>query len=161
VYESLFPDLADRVVLEGNVDPTEVWAGSAAGWGEGMAERFPDAARVAAQQDPALGAGPSPEQVTRTFLALADRLDRTPAPLPGTELALSGALLCAVTYGLLLENDHLPVLAQFWKAAADLADGAPTAAVLQQVLADAPATPGHPRRPRGQPDHHVPGSELQ
>ncbi|WP_250557840.1 alpha/beta fold hydrolase [Pseudonocardia lacus] len=146
VYNALFPDRADRVVLEGNVDPTEVWAGSAAGWGKGMAERFPDAAAVAAQ-DAALGLGDNVDEVTRTYLALADRLDRTPAPVPGTPLALSGAMLRSVTYGLLLDNETLPLLARFWSTAAHLADGTPTeadAAVLEQVFAAAPAAPGVP-----------------
>lgn len=39
------------MVLEGNVDPTKVWANQVSGtWGKGMADRFPDAARVAAAQ---------------------------------------------------------------------------------------------------------------
>jgi pimeloyl-ACP methyl ester carboxylesterase len=143
VYESLFPQRADRVILEGNVDPTKVWANATANWGKAMSERFPDAAGVAVT----LGLGSTVEEVTQNYLALADRLDRTPAPVPGTPLALTGAMLRNVTYSLLLHNDTLPVLAQFWKAAADLADGAPTEAdgqVLQQVFAAAPTTPGVP-----------------
>src|SRR5690606_2146456 len=52
-----------------------------------------------------------------------------------------------VTYGLLLDNETLPVLAQLWKAALALADGALTEAdgeVLQQVFAAPPPTPGVP-----------------
>jgi pimeloyl-ACP methyl ester carboxylesterase len=143
VYESLFPDHADRVILEGNVDPTKVWAGSAASWGKGMAERFPDAAAVAVS----LGLGGSVEEVTQNYLTLTDRLDRSPAPVPGTPLSLTGAMVRTVTYALLLHNDTLPVLAQFWQAAVDLADGALTEAdgqVLQQVFAQPPAPPGVP-----------------
>jgi pimeloyl-ACP methyl ester carboxylesterase len=143
VYESLFPQRADRVILEGNVDPTKVWANATANWGKAMSERFPDAAQVAVT----LGLGSTVEEVTQHYLTLASRLDRTPAPVPGTPLALTGAMLRNVTYSLLLHNDTLPVLAQFWKAAADLADGAPTEAdgqVLQQVFAAAPTTPGVP-----------------
>ena len=49
-----------------------------------MADRFPDAAAVAAAQHAALGLGATVEEVTKNYLALADRLDRTPAPVPGT-----------------------------------------------------------------------------
>ncbi|MFJ1758891.1 alpha/beta fold hydrolase [Amycolatopsis sp. NPDC088138] len=147
VYSSLYPDRTDRMILEGNVDPAHVWAGEAASWGKGMAERFPDAAAVAAAQNATLGLGATADEVTRTYLALADRLDHRPAPVPGTPQALSGAMLRSVTYALLIHNNTLPVLAQVWKAAADLADGHVTDAdgqVLQQVFADAPPAPGVP-----------------
>lgn len=148
VYASLFPRRTDRVVLEGNVDPNRVWAGQVGLWGKGMADRFPDAARVAAADNASLGLGGTIRQVTRTYLALADRLDRTPAPVPGTPLALNGSILRGVTYQLLLHNEKLPDLTRFWKAAADLSAGkAPTAedaAVLQEVFADTPAEPGVP-----------------
>ncbi|SDG49266.1 alpha/beta hydrolase fold [Lentzea fradiae] len=147
VYESLFPERADRVVLEGNVNPTKVWAHAKDNWGKAMSDRFPDAARVAAAQHAALGLGETADEVTKRYLALADRLDSTPAPVPGTSLALTGAMLRTVTYSLLLENETLPVLAQFWKAAAGLADGKLTEAdgqVLRQVFAAPPPTPGVP-----------------
>jgi pimeloyl-ACP methyl ester carboxylesterase len=147
VYESLFPERADRVVLEGNVDPTKVWANAKDNWGKAMSDRFPDAAQVAAAQHATLGLGDTVDEVTRKYLALADHLDRTPAPVPGTELALTGSMLRTVTYSLLLHNDSLPMLAQFWKAAVGLADGALTEAdgeVLQQVFAGPPPTPGVP-----------------
>jgi pimeloyl-ACP methyl ester carboxylesterase len=147
VYNSLFPDRTDRMVLEGNVDPTLVWAGEAESWSKGMADRFPDAAAVAAGQNGTLGLGGSAGEVTRTYVALADRLDRRPAPVPGTPQSLTGSMLRGVTYALLIHNDTLPVLAQVWKAAADLAGGHLTEAdgkVLQQVFAETPATPGVP-----------------
>ncbi|OZM78951.1 alpha/beta fold hydrolase [Pseudonocardia sp. MH-G8] len=147
VYSSLYPEQTDRMILEGNVDPTEVWSGEAQGWGKSMAERFPDAAAVAAAQNGALGLGDTVDEVTRTYLALADRLDRKPAPVPGTQQSMNGAILRTVTYALLLDNKTLPILAQVWKAAANLADGHLTAAdgeVLEQVFAESPPTPGVP-----------------
>ena len=147
VYGSLFPERADRVVLEGNVDPTKVWANAKDNWGKAMSERFPDAAKVAAAQHATLGLGDTVDEVTQNYLALAERLDRTPAPVPGTELALTGSMLRTLTYSLLLRNDSLPMLAQLWKAAAGLADGTLTEAdgeVLQQVFAGPPPTPGVP-----------------
>lgn len=148
VYRSLFPERTDRMILEGNVNPTKVWADEVADtWGKGMADRFPDAARVAAAQHATLGLGHNAEQVTHTYLTLADRLDRKPAPVPSTSLSLDGPTLRNVTYALLLHNETLPVLAQFWKAAVDLADGLTTDAdntVLKQVFADTPSSPGVP-----------------
>ncbi|WBQ03446.1 alpha/beta hydrolase [Kribbella sp. CA-293567] len=147
VYASLFPKRADRVVLEGNVDPTKVWANAKDNWGKAMSERFPDAAKVAAAQHATLGLGGTVDEVTQKYLVLADRLDRAPAPVPGTSLILTGSILRTVTYSLLLQNEALPVLAQFWKAAVALADGTLTEAdgqVLQQVFAAPPPTPGVP-----------------
>ncbi|SDL44740.1 alpha/beta hydrolase fold [Lentzea albidocapillata subsp. violacea] len=147
VYGSLFPERADRVVLEGNVDPTKVWAHAKDNWGKAMSERFSDAAGVAAAQHATLGLGGTVGEVTRKYIALADRLDRTPAPVPGTPQSLTGSMLRTVTYSLLLHNDTLPMLAQFWKAAAGLTGGTLTEAdgqVLQQVFAAPPPTPGVP-----------------
>lgn len=113
VYASLFPERTDRMILEGNVDPTKVWAGAKDNWGKAMSERFPDAAQVAAAQDATLGLGTTIDEVTESYLALADRLDREPTPVPGTPHSLTGAMLRTVTYSLLLDDETLPVLAQF------------------------------------------------
>ncbi|HWC79653.1 MAG TPA: alpha/beta hydrolase [Pseudonocardiaceae bacterium] len=148
VYTALFPQHTDRMVLEGNVDPNTVWAPQIQLWNRGMNARFPDAAKAAAADDADLGLGRTSAQVTANFLALAARLDRTPAAVPGTPVSISGAILRAVTYQMLLHNETLAPLTQFWKAAADLAAGrTPTAtdtSVLQQVFADAPTAPGVP-----------------
>ncbi|PJE96923.1 transporter [Streptomyces carminius] len=147
VYRSLFQDRTDRMILEGNIDPTKAWADQLATWGKGMADRFPDAAAVAAAQDGTLGLGDSVEQVTRSYLTLADRLDREPVPVPGASLSLDGPLLRSITYGMLQRNETLPPLVGFWKAAAALADGSATDAdkeVLQQILAGTPRAPGVP-----------------
>ncbi|MGC9436762.1 alpha/beta hydrolase [Streptomyces sp. WG5] len=148
VYRSLFQDRTDRMVLEGNVDPTKVWANQVAGtWGKGMADRFPDAARVAAAQAGTLKLGTDVAEVTDTYLALADRLDRTPAEIPGASVSLDGALLRNMTYALLLHNDTLPMLTKFWKAADNLSRGTTTAAdiaVLTEAFAAPPASPGIP-----------------
>jgi len=82
-----------------------------------------------------------------TYLTLAHRLDRTPAAIPGASVPLDGALLRNMTYALLLHDNTLPVLAKFWKAAGDLAHGSTTAAdtaVLKEVFAETPTSPGGP-----------------
>ncbi|MEV0819900.1 alpha/beta hydrolase [Nonomuraea rubra] len=148
VYTSLFPRKTDRMVLESNVDPAKAWAKMLNTWNQGMNDRFPDAARVAASNDTELGLGGTVGEVTDTFLTLADRLDRKPAAVPGTPAVINGALLRAITYQMLLHNETLAPLTQFWKAAADLSAGkAPTdagVAVLKQILTDTAAEPGVP-----------------
>jgi hypothetical protein len=112
-----------------------------------MAQRFPDGARYAATEHAALGLGATAEEVQARYLAVAAALDEEPAAVPGTTTPLTGATLRQVTYGLLMSDASLPVLAQFWKAASSLVDGAPTeadTALLQQVVAPPPATPGVP-----------------
>jgi pimeloyl-ACP methyl ester carboxylesterase len=144
VYTSLFPQHTDRMVLEGAVDPNKVWQQQVELWNQGMNDRFPDAAKLAAANNATLGLGSTTAQVTSTFLALAARLDQKAAAIPGANLSLSGTLLREMTYELLLHNTTLADLTKFWKAADDLAAGKPTAAdaaALQQGLADT-SSPG-------------------
>ncbi|NMO15241.1 alpha/beta fold hydrolase [Pyxidicoccus fallax] len=138
VYASLFAENTDRMVLEGNVDPTRVWYGTFHHWSEGMASRFPDAARVAAANNDTVHFGTTVEEVTAAYLELASRLDATPASVPGTSARISGGLFRTVTYSLLEKNEQLPLLVQLWRAIDNLTAGAPTAedaALLQQVFA--------------------------
>jgi pimeloyl-ACP methyl ester carboxylesterase len=148
VYASLFAERTDRMLLEGNVDPSSVWYdGFARYWGEGMASRFPDAASHAAANDDTLHLGTTAEEVTAAYLELASRLDATPASMPGTSAQLSGGLFRTLTYTLLQMDEQIPLLVQFWRAVAHLTDGTPTAedaALLQQFLAQGPARAGVP-----------------
>ncbi|RBQ20500.1 alpha/beta hydrolase [Spongiactinospora rosea] len=148
VYASLFPRNTDRMVLEGNVDPAKVWAKMLNTWNQGMKDRFPDAARVAAANHAELGLGDTAGEVTDAFVALTARLDRKPATVPGTPVAVSGALLRSVTYQMLQRNEMLAPLTRLWKAAADLSAGKTPAkadvAVVRQVLADTPPAKGVP-----------------
>ncbi|GAA0271076.1 alpha/beta hydrolase [Cryptosporangium japonicum] len=131
VYSSLFAARTDRVILEGNVDPTKVWAEQYTLWGQGMKDRFADLAPGAATE----------------YLTLVDRLDRRPATIPGTPVTVTGTTIRTLTYGLLLHNETLPLVPQVWTAARHLADGTLTAAdttVLAQVSAAQPTTPGVP-----------------
>lgn len=147
VYRALFPGNTDRMILEGNVDPNLVWQKQSATWNKGMADRFPDAARVAAAHNDSIGFGTDVPTVTRNYLALADRLDRKPATLPGTNTSLNGLTFRQVTYSLLLHNETLPLLSQLWKASADLADGKLSdqdKTVLAQVSTTNPPEPGVP-----------------
>jgi pimeloyl-ACP methyl ester carboxylesterase len=147
VYASLFAGRTDRMVLEGNVDPTGVWYGFSRTWSKGMESRFPDAARYAAAHDDLFHFGTTPEQVTAEYLELASRLDAAPAPIPGTEAGITGGLLRTLTYTLLEKDEQIPLLVQFWSATAHLSTGTPTeedARVLQLLFAPAPAEAGVP-----------------
>ncbi|MGH3222915.1 MAG: alpha/beta hydrolase [Streptosporangiaceae bacterium] len=139
LYATLFPQNTDRMILEGNVNPNAVWQQQIQLWNQGMNQRFPDAAKIAAADNGQLGLGSTVAQVESTFIKLAARLDKTPVPVPGAGVDLSGALLRELTYELLLHNTELVTLTQTWKAAEDLADGTLTAAdgaALQQAFND-------------------------
>jgi hypothetical protein len=84
-----------------------VAAGQIQLWGNGIADRFPDAAGVAAANDDELGLASAVGWVTEAYVVLADRLDRTPVPVPGTPLALNGVILRGVTYQTLLHNNQV------------------------------------------------------
>ncbi|GAB7039399.1 MULTISPECIES: alpha/beta hydrolase [Catenuloplanes] len=92
-YASLFPDTADRVVLDSNVGDSHLNREGLRRYALGFEETFPDFARWLADRHDAYGMGRTPEQVRRTYLALVERLDRTPAP-DGT----TGAMLRAVVF---------------------------------------------------------------
>ena len=148
VYADMFATRVDRMILEGNVGPTRhVWQDESGLWEQGMADRFPDAAKVAAADSTSIGFGTTVEEVTRTYLALAHNLDKTPLPLgPGAEL--TGTVFRGVTYGLLLHNATLPLLTEFWKAVRDVTEGRTTSAdqtVLEAILGgDSGSLPGVP-----------------
>jgi pimeloyl-ACP methyl ester carboxylesterase len=137
VYANMFAKRVDRMILEGNVGPTRhVWQDESGLWDQGMADRFPDAAKVAAADNKSIGIGRTVAKVTRTYLALAGHLDRTPLPL-GQSAELTGTAFRGVTYALLLHNANLPILTQFWKAVRDVAEGRTTSTdrkVLEEIL---------------------------
>ncbi|MDN3354929.1 alpha/beta hydrolase [Actinomadura sp. DC4] len=137
-YASLFPRRTDRMVLDSAVDPARVWYGEFRLQSKGIAIRFPDAARYAADRDGEVGFGSTPKAVTTSYLALAARLDARPATIPGTSTVLSGNLFRYLTTALLSQDAAFPQLAQTWHAVADLAAGharAEEAGALQQTLA--------------------------
>jgi pimeloyl-ACP methyl ester carboxylesterase len=79
-YVSLFPDTTDRVVLDSNLAGTHLDRDSLRRYAHGFEETFPDFARWAAERHASYGLGRTPEQVRATYFAIAERLDRTPAP---------------------------------------------------------------------------------
>ncbi len=146
VFSSLFPARTDRMVLEGVVDGTKVWQQESALWGQGMDDRFPDAAKVAVQQK--LGLGKTVAEVEKSYIDLTTRLDAKPAKVPGAPVSLTGTMIRNLTYGMLMRNENLPVVTQVWKAADDLSKGSLTKGdtkVMAQVLAQTAGEPGVPQ----------------
>jgi pimeloyl-ACP methyl ester carboxylesterase len=150
-YASLFPKRTDRVVLDSAIDPTRIWYRLFRQQSEGIAVRFPDAARYAADHADQVKFGSTPAAVTATYLKLAARLDAKPATVPGTPTVMNGDMLRYVTTLLLFQDATFPPLTQAWRATADLADGTATSqetGALQQILAmvspTASTSPGVP-----------------
>ncbi|WP_409462520.1 alpha/beta hydrolase [Amycolatopsis sp. GA6-003] len=127
VYASLFPDRTDRVVLDSVVGPGGVDVTTARRFGEGMQDRFPDFAKWAAVRNSSYGLGATPAEVTATFFALADKLDRHPAG------GLDGSLFRLGTHSLSYQTFSFPRLAQIWQA---LLNDQPGSAQLPAVNAD-------------------------
>ena len=150
-YASLFPKRTDRVVLDSAIDPARIWYGVFRQQSAGIAVRFPDAARYAADHADQVKFGSTPAAVTRSYLKLAARLDTQPAKVPGTSTVMTGDMFRYVTTLLLFQDATFPPLTQAWRATADLAAGHATdqeTGALQQTLAmvspSATTSPGVP-----------------
>ncbi|WP_409062222.1 alpha/beta fold hydrolase [Streptomyces sp. SYP-A7185] len=146
VYATLFPRHADRFVLDSAVDPRRVWHDQFATRSQGVADRFPDFAKYAAEHPGETGFGNTPQAVKAAYLKLAASLDARPIAVPETTTTLNGDLLRYLTTALLGQSDEaFPMLAQTWRAGAGLAAGDASEeeiAWLQQLLPSAGASAG-------------------
>lgn len=77
-YASMFPQQADRIVLDSNIGDTYLDHDGMRLYGLGMEETFPDFAEWTAARHDTYGLGRTPDEVRRTYLALAERLDANP-----------------------------------------------------------------------------------
>jgi pimeloyl-ACP methyl ester carboxylesterase len=68
-YASMFPETADRVVLDSNVGDTHLDQAGMRRFGLGFEQTFTDFAKWVAARDDSYGLGRTPEQVRRTFIA--------------------------------------------------------------------------------------------
>ncbi|MFI8889123.1 alpha/beta hydrolase [Streptomyces paradoxus] len=118
-YASMFPERSDRIVLDSNLGDTHLDRDGLRRYALGMEQTFPDFAKWAAARHDSYGLGRTPAQVRRTYLTLAEGLDK--APVAGFD----GKLLRQYTFALLFKKLQYPKLAQQWQA---LADGDDTAA---------------------------------
>ncbi|MCO8270239.1 alpha/beta hydrolase [Actinoplanes sp. TRM 88003] len=109
-YVSLFPDSTDRIVLDSNLAGTHLDRDGLRRFARGVEDTFPDFARWAAERHASYGLGRTPAQVRKTYFALAERLDRTPAA-DGT----TGAVFRYLTFVHLYGDVQYGALARTWQ----------------------------------------------
>lgn len=129
-YDAMFPERADRVVLDSNIGDTHLSQDVIRLFGPGMEETFPDFAKWAAKRHGTYGFGRTPAQVRATFFELAERLHET--PLAGVD----GMIFRMGTFGYLYSPGQYPKIAELWEAV--LTDDA---AATERLAADVPAGP--------------------
>ncbi|MEU9604982.1 alpha/beta fold hydrolase [Streptomyces sp. NPDC048057] len=78
VYTQLFPQRADRVVLDSAVDPKRAWRADFRLWAPETEKAFKRWTRWAAERNAQYGLGATPGAVSRTFWGLVAQANRTP-----------------------------------------------------------------------------------
>lgn len=124
-YASMFPQTADRVVVDSNIGDTHLDRDGMRRYALGMEQTFPDFANWAAARHDSYGLGRTPAQVRKTYFTIAERLDRTPAP-DGAD----GALFRLATFAGLYHESQYGFTARLWQSYLD-----PGAAPAQKAAA--------------------------
>ncbi|MEU3147501.1 MULTISPECIES: alpha/beta hydrolase [unclassified Streptomyces] len=109
-YASMFPERADRIVLDSNIGDTHLDRDGMRRYALGMEQTLPAFAQWAARRHDSYGLGRTPEQVRASYLTIAGTLDR--APVAG----IDGSLFRLLTFGHLFKQSQYPKLAQTWQA---------------------------------------------
>ncbi|MEU4175193.1 alpha/beta hydrolase [Streptomyces sp. NPDC026589] len=118
-YASMFPERADRIVLDSNIGDTHLDRDGLRRYALGMEQTLPDFARWAARRHDSYRLGRTPEQVRASYLTIAGVLDDTPVA------GIDGSLFRLLTFSHLFKQSQYPKLAQTWQA---LREGDRTAA---------------------------------
>ncbi|GAA2243977.1 alpha/beta hydrolase [Streptomyces amakusaensis] len=84
VYMELFPNRADRFVLDSAVDPQRVWRGMAQSWAVQAEASFDRWTEWTARHAARYGLGDTPAEVEKVFRDIVARADREPLDLGGT-----------------------------------------------------------------------------
>ncbi|WP_217705986.1 alpha/beta hydrolase [Verrucosispora sp. NA02020] len=113
-YASMFPATTDRIVLDSNIGDTHLDRDGLRRFALGMEQTFPDFATWAAARHDSYGLGRTPQQVRRTYFAIAERLDRTPSPD-----GLTGPIFRYLTFAHLYGKMQYGNLARTWQAYLD------------------------------------------
>lgn len=108
-YASMFPERADRIVLDSNIGNTHLDHDGMRLYGLGMEETFPDFAAWAAARHDTYGLGRTPEEVRGTYLTLAERLDANPVD------GLDGSLFRFGAFFTLYRSTLYAPTAESWK----------------------------------------------
>jgi hypothetical protein len=106
----MFPERADRVVLDSNVGDTHLNREGLRRFALGMEQTFPDFAKWVANRHDSYGLGRTPAQVRKNYLETAQRLDET--PVHGYDGGVFRYLMFASAYGKSLYGKA----AQVWQA---------------------------------------------
>ncbi|MEU5287245.1 alpha/beta hydrolase [Streptomyces sp. NPDC020755] len=109
-YASMFPERADRIVLDSNIGDTHLDRDGLRRYALGMEQTLPDFAKWAARRHDSYGLGRTLEQVRASYLTIAGTLDD--APVAG----IDGSLFRLLTFGHLFKQSQYPKLAQTWQA---------------------------------------------
>ncbi|MFR9730544.1 alpha/beta hydrolase [Saccharopolyspora sp. MS10] len=128
-YASMFPERADRVVLDSNIGDTVLDRDGMRRYALGTEQTFPDFAAWVAERHGSYGLGRTPEEVRRTYFEVAERLDAR--PMAGVD----GAVFRLVIFGGLFGEPAYGRTAQLWQSLHDSDE----AAVRQQLAESAPA----------------------
>jgi pimeloyl-ACP methyl ester carboxylesterase len=134
-YASMFPETADRVVLDSNVGDTHLNQERLRTFALGMEQTFPDFAKWAAKRHTAYGLGRTPAQVRATYFETAERLDRDPV------LGVDGVLFRQVVFGGLYSPLSYGRTAQTWQSLRD-GDAAAARELLEADLLDGALSAG-------------------
>ncbi|MFD5697373.1 alpha/beta hydrolase [Streptomyces lasiicapitis] len=86
VYMQLFPQRADRFVLDSAIDPGRMWRGMFQVWGPEGERAFTRWTKWTAARDATYHLGNSPAKVARTFRKLVARADTDPIVVDGQKL---------------------------------------------------------------------------
>ncbi|MEU4312114.1 alpha/beta hydrolase [Nocardia sp. NPDC024068] len=112
-YASMFPETTDRIVLDSNYGDTHLDRDGLRRYALGMEQTFPDFAAWAAARHDHYGLGRTPQEVRRTYLDLARRLDHTPAD------GMNGGRFRLNTFVSLYNEASYEPTAQAWKSLLD------------------------------------------
>ncbi|MFD9074726.1 alpha/beta hydrolase [Streptomyces lasiicapitis] len=86
VYMQLFPQRADRIVLDSATDPTRIYRGMFQDMAKAAEQAFTRWTAWTARRHPAYGLGDTPAKVRKTYWDLIARANRKPIPFEGQAL---------------------------------------------------------------------------
>ncbi|GAB3446013.1 alpha/beta hydrolase [Actinophytocola sediminis] len=109
-YASMFPERADRIVLDSNIGDTHLDQDGMRRYALGMEDTFPDFANWAAARHDSYGLGHTSKEVRETYLTLAERLDETPVD------GVDGSIFRLSTFVTLYREASYGASAQLWQS---------------------------------------------
>ncbi|WP_026360178.1 alpha/beta hydrolase [Amycolatopsis nigrescens] len=112
VYTELFPQRADRFLLDSAASPRRIWREQFRSWGPGTEIRFPDFGKWAAARHEQYQLGRTTGEVRAKYFELANKLDSTPVD------GVNGDVFRQLTRFALYSDAGFAGLAQTWQALA-------------------------------------------